>query len=184
MRFCISVRSGGEVIFEGRSTQGRPVYYGVPLETGRWRIDIVKFERILSTEFAPLSFGDSIDEFLFAFEIAELDGWGTRFTSTREYVSYRPKRRQLVAVGQVEWEDVKHLPREQQFPFLSKALIAAIENVARVKRKPKYFDTAAFAVAARIALDKCAAAMVSPGSAQVARIHPSPTQSASGTDLP
>jgi hypothetical protein len=160
MRFVIGVTSGAEVVFEAFSRADRPVYYGAEPETGIWHIDHRKFEQFLAHEFAPLSFGHSIEEFAFGFEIASLEEWGQWFTATRDYVSYRPMRKQLVAVGQVEWNDVKELPLERQFTFLTAALMCAIERLPTAKRKPRDFDSVAFAAAARAALSKCTAAMV------------------------
>lgn len=160
MKFRVATTAGGEVIFAGHSRASRTVYYGAPPETGLWRISLPKFEQFMATELEPQSFGSSIQEYVFGFEIAELDEWGPWFKATREYLSYRPKSKMLVSVGQLEWKQVKELSAPDQLSLLGAALLASINRVATAKRKPKDFDHAAFAVAVRHALAKCTASAV------------------------
>lgn len=161
MKFQVAVTSGGEVVFAGDSQRDRPVYYdGAPPETGLWRISIPKFEDIVSAELRGHSFGSSVEEFVFGFEIAELDEWGQWFKKTRSYMSYRPKHRQLVSVGQLEWSEVKNLPAEEQFAQLGAALVLSIDRIGTLKRRPKDFDYASFAGSVRGALSRCTSAMV------------------------
>lgn len=155
MRFRIDVTNGGEVNFAGHSPSHRPVYYGAQPETGLWRVSIPKFEDLLALELSPMSFGSSIDEFAFGFEIAELEEWGWYFKETRDYISYRPRSKTLISVGQLEWKEVKNLSASEQLSRLGAALLSAVERVATAKRKPKDFDHAAFAQAIRDFLSSC-----------------------------
>jgi len=154
MKFHIQVTTGGEVKTAGWP-DGPTVYYGSPIETGLWRVDIPKFEAFVAARLAPLTFGSSIDEFRFGFEIAELEAWGECFSKTANYMSHRPKSRLFVSVGQLEWQEVKHLTAQEQLSRLSDALIAAVERIEVAKRKPKDFDHAAFAKALRGILQSC-----------------------------
>jgi hypothetical protein len=160
MKFRIAVTSGDEVVFAGHSQNDRPVYYGAPPETGLWRVSVPKFESLVAREIASMSFGHSIEEFVFGFEIAELEEWGQWFKETREYISYRPKSKTLICVGQLEWKDVKDLPTSAQLSKLGAALLSSIERIATAKRKPKDFDYAAFALAIRNFLPSCKSPMV------------------------
>lgn len=99
MKFRIQVTSGGEVTFAGYSQRDRPVYYGAPLETGLWRISVQKFEDFIAQELRDQSFGSSVEEYVFGFEIAELEEWGQWFKGMRDYTSYRPKRKIFISVG-------------------------------------------------------------------------------------
>jgi hypothetical protein len=160
MKFRIAVKSGGEVVFAGHSQKDRPVYYGAPAETGLWRVSVPKFEDLVARELAPMSFGHSVEEFVFGFEIAELEEWGRWFKETRDYMSYRPKSRTLISVGQLEWKEVKDLPTSAQLSKLGDALLSSIERIATAKRKPKDFDYVAFAQAIRSFLPSCKSSMV------------------------
>lgn len=88
------------------------------------------------------SYGDSVETFVLGFEIAELEGWDEFFTSISRYTSYKPKIKALISVGQLNWPDVKDLAAIGQFQRFSEILLAAIERVAEMKRKPKEFDSA------------------------------------------
>ncbi len=160
MKFRMQITSGGEVIFAGHSLQARPVYYGAPPETGLWRVDLVKFEQFLDDGLAQQSFGASIEEFIFGFEIAELDEWDRFFTVTRDYMSHRPKSKRFISVGQIEWREVKELTVDAQLEQLKLALIAAIERIGTFQRKPRYFDYMSFAASVRETLSRCTPAMV------------------------
>ncbi len=160
MKFRIVVTAGGEVTFAGQSQAAQPVYYGASVETGLWRISIPRFEDHLASALASHAFGDSIEEFIFGLEIGELSEWGRWFKATRDYISYRPKSKTLVSVGQVEWKQVKDLPPNAQLSHLSDALISSIERIAFLKRKPKDFDHTTFAESVRQYLAKCTSATV------------------------
>lgn len=160
MKFCIQVTSGGEVTFAGQSQKDRPVYYGAAPETGLWRVSIPKFEDFIAGELANQSFGSSIDEFRFGFEIAELEEWGKWFASTRNYMSYRPKSKTFISVGQLDWKEVKDLSASEQLSRLGDALLSSIERIATVKRKPKDFDHSALAEAVRGVLRSCKPTLV------------------------
>jgi hypothetical protein len=160
MKFRVVVTAGGEVTFAGQSQTEQPVYYGAPVETGLWRISIPRFEDHLTSALAQHAFGDSIEEFIFGLEIGELDEWGQWFKATHDYVSYRPKSKTLVSVGQIEWKQVKDLPPHAQLVHLSDTLISSIERLALLKRKPKDFDQSAFAASVRQSLGNCTLATV------------------------
>ena len=160
MKFRIQVTAGSEVIFAWHSQKDRPVYYGAPPETGLWRVSIPKFEDFVAGELLSQSFGDSIDEFRFGFEIAELKEWGAWFTSMTDYMSYRPKYKTFISVGQLEWKEVKNLSTSEQLAMLGDALVSSIERIATAKRKPKDFDYTALAQAVRDILSSCEPTLV------------------------
>jgi len=155
VKFRIVLTTGVEVNFADHPQTDRPVYYGAPPETGLWRVSIPEVEGSISRELAPMSFGSSIEEFVFGLEIAELNEWGRWFNETRDYMSYRPKSKTFVSVGQVEWKEVKHLPVSEQFARLSSALLSSVERISTAKRKPKDFDYAALGHALRHILSSC-----------------------------
>lgn len=154
MRFRTLVTCGSEVAFAGQQYSG-PTYYGDQSESGLWRISIPKFEDYVAAELKLFAFGESIEEFNFGFEIGEFDEWGGWFKATSNYVSYRPKSKLLIAVGQLEWKVVKDLSAKDQLAHLSDALITAIERIGNLKRRPKHFDHLAFVESVREVLSKC-----------------------------
>ena len=159
MKFRIQVTSGVEVKFADWP-KDHAVDDDASSDTGLWRVDIRKFEAFVAAKLDPLTFGSSIDEFRFGFEIAELEAWGAVFTTMANYMSYRPKSRSFISVGQLEWLQVKDLSAQEQLSRLSDALIAAVERIGTAKRKPKDFDHAALAQALRDILQSCDASVL------------------------
>lgn len=144
MQLKIKVTCGDEVKWAGASQSGLDYYGGPPPETGIWKLSIARIEDYFDAALKSYSYGDSVETFVLGFEIAELAGWDEFFTSMSRYTSYRPKIKALVSVGQLNWPDVKDLTAREQFQRFSDILLAAIERVAEMKRKPKGFDSAAF----------------------------------------
>ena len=130
-------------------------YGGPPPETGRWHVDLNEFEDLCAKHLAKLDLGESIDTFVFGLEIAELQGWGDAFAATSDYVSYRPKMKALVSVGQIEWSEVKHLALREQLDVLWEALLSSIDRVATMKRRPRDFDSNALSTAVRVLRASC-----------------------------
>ena len=70
---------------------------------------------------------------------------GAPFTVTSDYISYRPKSKTLVSVGQVNYPDVKSKRPKAQLAQIVSALEDAVDRVATLKRKPSDFDHESFA---------------------------------------
>jgi hypothetical protein len=70
-------------------------------------------------------------------------------------MSYRPKSKTFISVGQLEWKEVKDLSVSEQLTMLGDVLLSSIERIATVKRRPKDFDHAALARAVRGILLSC-----------------------------
>ncbi len=131
MTFTSLITTGYEVVLA-------PVKAGVVMrETGRWWIDMLKLDRELTNSLKERSFGTSIEHFELGLEIAEEEKWQNFFTSTKDYVSYRPKSKTSISVAQFEWTEVKHLEPEDHRLLLCKEINAAILRIEEQKRKPK-----------------------------------------------
>lgn len=155
MRFSIAVKKGGEVRFAGEDPAKRTVYYGAPPETGMWYISLVKLEDYVYSKIKNSTFGQSVEDFIFGFDLAELEEWGNFFTSKKDHVGYHPKDKQIVAVGQLDWAQVKELTPTEQYRALASTLTSSISRISSLKRKPKDFDLSGFSEAIQTALDNC-----------------------------
>jgi hypothetical protein len=138
MNFSLQLTTGAEVALAGfpKPTQ----HYGSAPATGLWRVDLNAFESYVAGKFETVSFGESVDHFIFGFELADLKGWGDYFTSMADYASYRPKMKAIVSVGQVDWLRVKDAPVEVQYAQLAAALRLAASRIGGMKKKPRKFD--------------------------------------------
>lgn len=153
MKFSFQIRTGGEVIWQG-SEHRQEVYYGAPVEHGRWRIDLNRLEALIDESFRSLHFGGYVDNFYCGLEIADLEGWGNSFTKTRGYISLRPKLCGIVSVAQVDWLLVKDKTIEFQYLLLLEQIVACVEQIATAKRKPTGFDAFAMAKQMRVVLSQ------------------------------
>jgi hypothetical protein len=155
MQFVTKLSTGIEVIhlkFENK----RPDYLyahkpSLKDEKGRWRIDLVKFDEFLSEALKDQSFGDSIDRFMFGFEMADFDSWG--WSNVATYVSYRPKDKTLLSVGKLDWLEVKDKSALEQLKLLQCTVIESINLAMQAKRKPKNFNHVAFAEFMKLIFD-------------------------------
>lgn len=155
MKIRIAVRRGGEVRWLGESYNGPTYYGGPPPESGSWKVDVTSLSDYLNLHLANSTFGSSIDTFIFGFDIAELTGWGQFFTNSSNHISYRPKNRELLSVGQLNWPDVKDFTGEQQLLSFWLALEQSIVRVGEMKRKPKDFRNMDFLNALKQILSQC-----------------------------
>jgi hypothetical protein len=155
MQLRIQITAGGEVNWAGQVHSG-PIYYGgPPPQSGQWKLSMPRIEDYLCAALGGVSYGDSIETFVLGYEIGELEGWGSFFTSTAHYASYRPKMKTLLSVGQLNWPDVKDLSAQEQFAKFSETLLDAIWRVKTMKRRPKNFDIVQFAIDVAALLKIC-----------------------------
>jgi len=93
-----------------------------------------------------MTFGNSIERYVFGFEISDTSD-GFTFEETRDYVSYRPKTKSLVSVGQVDWPAIRLLSPLEQLDIFKQLLLGSIDRAASARRKPRDFDFKAFRLA-------------------------------------
>jgi hypothetical protein len=159
MKFQTIISAGREVLFVGHEAgNSKPVEAW--LASGRWRISKAAVDTYLSNRLEAHSFGDSIDRFVFCFEIADFERWGAWFEATADFVSYKPKKKEIWSVGEVRWSDVKDLAAMDQLRVLRAAIQTAIERVGSKKRRPKDFDHPAFALAVEKLLEQASEDML------------------------
>lgn len=146
MKFRTKVTSAKEVLFVGHELgNARPAAdWGQP---GRWKVSLRAFDEYLSARLQGASFGPTVDEFVFCFEIADFELWGRSFAATASYTSYRPEQKAIWSVGQLRWSDVKDLPASSQLSMLREVVLVSIQRVGVQKRKPRDFRYADFAAA-------------------------------------
>jgi hypothetical protein len=152
MKFRTVIASGKEVLFAG-SEDGNSKPTSAWLAPGRWKVSLLAVETYLSEKLRDRSFGDSVNCFVFCFEIADFELWGPFFSASADYVSYRPKRNEIWSVGQNRWSDVKDLPTKDQLQILRSSILTAIGRIGTKKRKPRSFDYMAFATTVRELLE-------------------------------
>lgn len=149
MHLWTFLKSGVEVLHLGMQTADSNAW---PIEhwrenKGRWRLYTPAVDAFLNEGLSKLSFGSSVERFIFVLEIADFNSWGgpPAFTGTEGHVSYRPKRRELSSVAKLDWLQIQSLTAAQQLEALRVAMVDAVERVSRQKRQPKDFQAERFA---------------------------------------
>jgi hypothetical protein len=153
VKFRTVVRSGKEVLFVGHE-RGNSKYAEDWLTTGRWKISMSDLDAYLTERLEEKSFGSSIDRFVFCFEIADFERWGEFFRASANYVSYRPRTKEIWSVGQLRWSDVRELKASDQLGAVRTAVQGAILRIGEQPRKPKDFAYGAFAKTVKTLLNQ------------------------------
>lgn len=139
MRFQLELSASWTVKYASNAEAG----WRFDPRKGVWWLKLVRIEQLFDEAISTLSFGEFIDTYVFGFEILDTsEGFG--FENTRDYVSYRPKMRLLLSVGQVDWPDVRFLTPAAQWDVFKQSLLGSIHRAAAAKRKPQDFDLQAF----------------------------------------
>ncbi|WP_164280241.1 hypothetical protein [Stenotrophomonas indicatrix] len=120
---------------------------------GLWRIDINRVEAHLQHDLAVQQFGTTVTRFIFGFEMHRMGGVLDdesvlqSMAATRDLTRYYRSRYAFLAVGQLEWTQVRHLDATAQWAAYTSTLLHAVDNWSRQSRKPKDFDVSSFRTA-------------------------------------
>ncbi|MGB0918046.1 MAG: hypothetical protein ACPGU4_10675 [Flavobacteriales bacterium] len=107
--------------------------------------DLVHLENHINNGLAGQTFGTSIKEFDFGYEIFDFNGEFADFLKQNQGLKrYGHKYKKLLVVKQFDYSKLKELPAKKQFKFLTEEVLQAIADVDLMKRKPKDFDKAKF----------------------------------------
>ena len=151
MRFRTFLKTGVEVLHLGgqnwQSNSWPQEHWKA--HTGRWRLYTPAIDEFLNEALDGKSFGTSIEQFVLLLEVADFNAWGTgiAFSGPEGFTRYKHKTKEVWSVGRIDWLEVEALPASKQLSAYGNALQFAVENVARAKRRPRDFDTQAFALA-------------------------------------
>lgn len=127
---------------------------------GRWRLHTPAIDDFLNEALTDRSFGESIEQFVLLLEVADFQAWGigVAFTGPEGFARYKPKTKEVWSVGRIDWTEAKDQPAAKQLEAYEQALQFAIAKVAHAKRKPRDFNTEAFA---KVVHNRLSAAKVS-----------------------
>ena len=139
MKFRILLSSSWTVKYASKAEAGGRFDPG----KGVWWLKLDRIEHLVNEAISALSFGESIDTYAFGFEILDTSE-GFDFANTRDYVSYRPKTKSLLSVGQVDWPAVRFLSPALQWDVFTQSLLGSVHRAAAARRKPREFNLHVF----------------------------------------
>jgi len=156
MRYLTFLRKGVEVLELGmqnaESNAWPPEHWRE--NKGRWRLYTPAIDTHLNQGLLGHSFGTSVEYFVLLLEIADFTSWGpTAFAPPEGRVTYKPSRKELWSVGQLNWLQIQHLTPSQQLREYQQAAIAAIGRISAARRKPKDFAAPEFSNAVATLLE-------------------------------
>lgn len=124
----------------------------VKLET--LRDDLNELQDFINNKLAGQSFGTSIREFDFGFEIADSTGRMQLSSITANLKLYDHKSQTLTSVKQFDYHVLYNLKSEEQFGLLKRELLDAISELDHMEEKPKGFDRLSFLSTIKSVLDE------------------------------
>jgi hypothetical protein len=151
MQYRTFLKTGVEVLHLGGQSWESNAW---PIEhwrnnAGRWRLFTPAIDDFMNEDLAHRTFGTSIKQFVLLLEVADFKAWGegVAFTGPEGFSRYKHKTQEVWSVGRIDWTEVQDLSSSQQLRAYEQALLQAIDTTARAKRRPKDFDSTAFAEA-------------------------------------
>jgi len=101
------------------------------------------FEDFINQRLLGLEFGPSVTKYFWGFELYRFDGAFAQFFSN-DIESWKYSRKWLVTNSHFDWNIVKGLNKNELIQELKKELLAAINRIETMKRKPKEFNNLEF----------------------------------------
>lgn len=106
--------------------------------------DLNKIEDYLNNKLSGKTFGSSIRQFNFGYEISDFQGYMKPYTQTAGLRRYGTKYKNLLVVKQFDYQVLKNKSHFEQFEILKRNIIEAINDVDKLSRKPKDFEKEKF----------------------------------------
>lgn len=106
--------------------------------------DLMKVQDYLNNELSGKTFGTSVRQFDFGYEIYDFQGYMKPWTQTADLRKYGTKYKNLLVVKQFDYQRLKGKTHYEQFEILKQNILEAINDTDKLTRKPKHFDKPKF----------------------------------------
>lgn len=106
--------------------------------------DLMKIQDYLNNNLSGRTFGKSVRQFDFGYEIHDSQGYMRPWTQTAELRRYGTKYKNLLVVKQFDYRQLKDKTHFEQFEILKVQILEAINDTDKLTRKPKDFDKDSF----------------------------------------
>lgn len=106
--------------------------------------DLMNLQNYINNELSGKTFGESVKEFNFGYEIYDFNGYMKPRKETAELRRYGTKYKKLLIVKQFDYQNLKDKTHNEQFEILKQNILEAINDTENLTRKPKYFDKTKF----------------------------------------
>lgn len=106
--------------------------------------DLMKVQDYINNELSGKTFGASVKQFDFGYEIFDFQGYMKPWTQTADLKRYGTKYKNLLVVKQFDYQKLKDKTHYEQFEILKQNILEAINDTDKLTRKPKHFDKTGF----------------------------------------
>jgi hypothetical protein len=106
--------------------------------------DLMKIQDYLNNNLSGMTFGKSVRQFDFGYEIHNSKGYMKPWTETAALRRYGTKYKNLLVVKQFDYQQLKDKSHFEQFEILKTQILEAINDTDKLTRKPKDFDKDSF----------------------------------------
>lgn len=106
--------------------------------------DLIDIQDYLNNELSGKTFGKSVRQFDFGYEIYDSQGYMKPWEETADLKRYGTKYKNLLVVKQFDYRQLKGKTHSEQFEILKEKILEAISDTDKLKRRPKDFDKDSF----------------------------------------
>jgi hypothetical protein len=106
--------------------------------------DLMKIKDYLNNALSGKTFGESVKQFDFGYEIYDFQGHITPHKETADLRRYGTKHRNLLVVKQFDYRQLKGKTHKEQFEILKGKILEAIDDTDKLNKRPKNFDKKKF----------------------------------------
>lgn len=107
--------------------------------------DLSDIQDFVNNRIAGKTFGKSVTDFDFGFELYDYNGSLAAFLKeTENYKRYGTKNKNYLVVKHFDYSQIKNLDEKQQYQLLKAKILESINDYDDLKRKPKDFDKDGF----------------------------------------
>jgi hypothetical protein len=106
--------------------------------------DLTKIQDYLNNHLSGKTFGKSVRQFDFGYEIADFQGNLKPWPQTANLKRYGTKYKNILVVKQFDYRYLKGKSPLEQFNILKSKIIEAIDDIDQLNKKPKDFDKETF----------------------------------------
>jgi len=107
--------------------------------------DLNDIQDFINNHIAGKTFGKSVTDFDFGFELYDYNGsLATFLKETENYKRYGTKYKNYLVVKHFDYSQIKNFDKQQQYQLLKSKILEGINDYDDLKRKPKDFDKKGF----------------------------------------
>ena len=103
------------------------------------KVDLNNLEKYISENLKEKEYGTSVVKYFWGFELFKFDGGFAQFFRN-DIESWKHSVKWFVTNSNFDWNVIQRLSELETIELIKKEILASIERIEKMKRKPKDFD--------------------------------------------